>query len=50
MEPAAFAEAMAVHQVRVLKITPNHLQALLAGKQGADLARVLPRQVDRDRR
>ncbi|MDB4888694.1 MAG: amino acid adenylation domain protein, partial [Gemmatimonadetes bacterium] len=44
MEPAAFADAVTAHPLDVLKITPNHLQALLAGKQGADLARVLPRK------
>ncbi|MEO8337524.1 MAG: amino acid adenylation domain-containing protein, partial [bacterium] len=44
MEPAGFADFVSVHQLDVLKITPNHLQALLAGKQGADLARVLPKK------
>ncbi|MEO5816462.1 MAG: amino acid adenylation domain-containing protein [Gemmatimonadaceae bacterium] len=44
MEPAAFADAVAAQPLDVLKITPNHLQALMAGKQGADLARVLPKR------
>ncbi len=43
-EPALFAEYVAAHPLDVLKITPNHLMALVAGKSGADLARVLPRQ------
>lgn len=43
-EPAAFADAVATQPLDVLKITPNHLQALMAGKQGADLARVLPKR------
>jgi amino acid adenylation domain-containing protein len=44
MEPAAFADAVSARPLDVLKITPNHLQALIAGKQGADLARVLPKK------
>jgi amino acid adenylation domain-containing protein len=44
MEPAAFAAFMAAQQIDVLKITPNHLHALVAGKQGADLARTLPKR------
>ena len=43
-EPALFAEYVAAHPLDVLKITPNHLMALVAGKSGADLARVLPRK------
>jgi amino acid adenylation domain-containing protein len=43
-EPARFAEYVGVHQLDVLKITPNHLAALIAGKAGAELAAVLPRQ------
>ena len=42
MEPARFAEAIAAYPLDVLKITPNHLQALIAGRQGAELARALP--------
>jgi amino acid adenylation domain-containing protein len=44
MEPASFADSVTAHPMDVLKITPNHLQALMAGKQGADLARVLPKR------
>jgi amino acid adenylation domain-containing protein len=44
MEPAAFADAVAARPLDVLKITPNHLQALIAGRQGPDLAHVLPRK------
>jgi amino acid adenylation domain-containing protein len=44
-EPARFAQYMSVHQLDVLKLTPNHLRALVAGKSGAELAEVLPRQV-----
>ncbi len=43
-EPARFAEYVSVHQFDVLKITPNHLAALMAGRAGADLASVLPRR------
>ena len=39
--PARFAEYMATHAVDVLKITPSHLQAVMAG---ADSASVLPRR------
>jgi acyl-coenzyme A synthetase/AMP-(fatty) acid ligase/acyl carrier protein len=35
---------MEVHQLDVLKLTPNHLRALVAGRSGADLTAVLPRQ------
>jgi len=44
-EPARYAQYMEVHQLDVLKLTPNHLRALVAGRSGADLAAVLPRQV-----
>ena len=43
-EPERFAEYVSVHALDVLKITPNHLAALVAGKTGAELAAVLPRQ------
>ena len=43
-EPDRFAEYVSVHALDVLKITPNHLAALIAGKSGAELAAVLPRQ------
>ena len=43
-EPTRFAEYVAVHQFDVLKITPNHLAALTAGKSGAELAALLPRK------
>ena len=43
-EPALFADYVTAHPLDVLKITPNHLMALVAGKSVADLARVLPRK------
>jgi amino acid adenylation domain-containing protein len=43
-EPARFALYMAAHQLDVLKMTPNHVAALVAGRTGAELAEVLPRQ------
>ena len=43
-DPTRFAEYVAVHRFDVLKITPNHLSALVAGKSGAELAAVLPRK------
>ena len=43
-EPARFAEYVSVHQLDVLKITPGHLRALVAGRTGAELAAVLPRE------
>jgi amino acid adenylation domain-containing protein len=43
-EPARFAEYVSVHQLDVLKATPNHVLALAAGKTGAELAAVLPKQ------
>ena len=42
MDPQAFAEAMAEAGIDVLKITPSHLGALLAG---AEPATVLPRRL-----
>jgi len=41
-EPAQFAAYMTAHALDVLKITPNHLVALLAGKRGKELAATLP--------
>ena len=43
-EPGRFAEYVSVHALDVLKITPNHLAALTAGRTGAELAAVLPRR------
>ena len=43
-EPSRFAEYVAVHQLDVVKATPNHVLALAAGKTGDELARVLPRK------
>jgi amino acid adenylation domain-containing protein len=42
MEPARYGEYVAVHRFDVLKITPTHLQALVAGRRGHELATVLP--------
>jgi amino acid adenylation domain-containing protein len=41
-DPARFAEYVGVHRFDALKITPNHLAALAAGKTGAELASLLP--------
>jgi non-ribosomal peptide synthetase component F/acyl carrier protein len=43
-EPAEFAEYAATHPLDVLKLTPNHLLALVAGRTGGELAALLPRQ------
>jgi len=43
-EPARFAEYVGSNPLDVLKITPNHLQALAAGRRGGELAAILPRQ------
>ena len=43
-EPARFAEYVAQHALDVMKITPNHLIALSAGKTGTELAAVLPKR------
>ncbi|MEP6619264.1 MAG: amino acid adenylation domain-containing protein [bacterium] len=43
-DPARYAEYASAHAFDILKITPNHLAALTAGKSGADLASVLPRR------
>jgi len=43
-EPARFAEYVGVHRLDVLKITPNHLSALTAGRSGTALAEVLPQR------
>jgi amino acid adenylation domain-containing protein len=40
--PDRFAEYVGAHRVDVLKITPNHLAALVAGKTGAALTSLLP--------
>ncbi len=41
-EPARFADYVRQHPLDVLKITPNHFAALAAGRQGNDLAPLLP--------
>ncbi|MEO7361069.1 MAG: amino acid adenylation domain-containing protein [Gemmatimonadaceae bacterium] len=41
-DPSRFADYVASHKLDVLKITPNHLIALSAGKTGPQLAAVLP--------
>ncbi len=41
-QPARFAEYVKAHPLDVLKVTPNHLMALVAGRTGAELAAVLP--------
>ncbi|MEO5816463.1 MAG: amino acid adenylation domain-containing protein, partial [Gemmatimonadaceae bacterium] len=41
-DPTRFAEQLAKHPLHALKITPNHLKALVGGLNGAELARVLP--------
>ncbi|MEP6732473.1 MAG: amino acid adenylation domain-containing protein [bacterium] len=41
-EPAQFAEYVTAHRLDVLKLTPNHLVALVAGKTGDGLAALLP--------
>ena len=43
-DPARFADYMKANAVDVLKITPNHLAALTAGRTGRDLASVLPKK------
>jgi amino acid adenylation domain-containing protein len=43
-EPARYAEYVARHPIDVLKITPNHFMALVAGKQGSELSALVPRQ------
>jgi acyl-coenzyme A synthetase/AMP-(fatty) acid ligase/acyl carrier protein len=43
-DPARFADYMKRNVVDVLKITPNHLAALTAGRAGGDLASVLPKK------
>jgi amino acid adenylation domain-containing protein len=43
-EPARFAEYMTAHPLDVLKLTPNHLMALVAGKTGPGLAALLPKK------
>ncbi|MEO7455043.1 MAG: amino acid adenylation domain-containing protein [Gemmatimonadaceae bacterium] len=41
-EPASFAEYVRAHPLDVLKVTPNHLMALVAGRTGRELGAVLP--------
>ena len=43
-DPVRFADYMRDHALDVIKVTPNHLMALTMGKQGSDLAHVLPRR------
>jgi len=43
-EPARFADYVRANPVDILKVTPNHLAALVAGKTGSDLAALLPRR------
>jgi amino acid adenylation domain-containing protein len=43
-EPARYAEYMAAHPIDVIKITPNHFMALVAGKKGAELSALIPRK------
>jgi amino acid adenylation domain-containing protein len=43
-EPARFADYLRHNQIDVIKLTPNHLAALAAGKTGRELAGVLPRR------
>ncbi|MDB4892681.1 MAG: amino acid adenylation domain protein, partial [Gemmatimonadetes bacterium] len=43
-EPAQYAEYVTTHPLDVLKLTPNHLLALVAGRTGGELAAVLPKQ------
>ena len=43
-EPSRFAQYMSVHQLDMLKLTPNHFAALATGRIGAELADVMPRQ------
>ena len=41
-EPERFAEYLAAHPIDVLKLTPSHLRALVAGASGAELEKLLP--------
>ena len=41
-DPSRFADAIAARPLDVLKITPNHLRALVVDRQGPELAAVLP--------
>jgi amino acid adenylation domain-containing protein len=43
-EPARYEQYVSVHQLDVIKATPNHLLALCGGRTGAELASVLPRK------
>jgi amino acid adenylation domain-containing protein len=43
-DPARFADYVVAHPLDVLKITPGHIGALMAGRTGSSLAAVLPRE------
>jgi len=43
-DPDRFAEYLSAHPIDVLKITPGHIAALVAGRNGAALSSVLPRR------
>jgi amino acid adenylation domain-containing protein len=43
-EPARYSEYSTEHTLDVLKITPNHFTALVAGKQGGELNALVPRK------
>ena len=43
-DPARFSDYVTAHPLDVLKITPNHFAALVAGRHGSDLASILPRK------
>ena len=42
-EPQRYATYLAEHPLDVLKVTPGHLRALIAGATGAELGKLLPR-------
>ena len=43
-EPARYAQYVREHRLDVLKMTPSHLRALVAGRAGRELAAALPRE------
>jgi amino acid adenylation domain-containing protein len=43
-DPARFADYLARQPIDLLKVTPGHLQALVAGRSGAALVQALPRR------
>jgi non-ribosomal peptide synthetase component F/acyl carrier protein len=43
-EPARFAEYVTAHPLDVLKLSPNHLIALVGGKSGGELGALLPKK------